>query len=71
MKREILTHSEQDVRDALYKKEILALPAFVGGFSPEALREQVRIATLMRGVMVKHFPHLREAFNSLPELEKV
>lgn len=71
MRAEQLTGAERDRRDEAFMDELRALPKFMGGFTKEALARQVEIGRLMRVVWVKYFPHLRDSFNALPELEKV
>lgn len=71
MRTEPLTHEQERARDESFRSELRALPRFMGGFSTEALRHQVEVGRLMRQTIVRHFPHMRGSFNSLPELEKV
>lgn len=71
MRAEQLNGAARDERDEAFMNELRALPKFAGGFTREALARQVEIGRLMRVVWVKYFPHLRDSFNALPELEKV
>lgn len=71
MRAEQLTGAARDERDEAFMDELRSLPKMTGGFSPEALARQVEVGRLMRVVWVKFFPHMRDSFNALPELEKV
>ncbi len=71
MKTPELTGAQRDERDEAFRCEMRAIGPHTGGFSKEALAAQVEKGRQLRVLWVKYFPHMRESFNSIPELEKV